>query len=491
MNHTLLTPTQWAQTEFGLAELGDQRRTQRLMDISASLARSPGGTLPQAFPAWKDLKAAYRFFAEPKITRPAIMAPHFARTRAEMTVPGEYLLIEDTTGLDYSSHPMTHDLGSIGNGQGRGFWLHSTLTFRVAAWDLNQRPEGMVVGLLAQQCWRRRSPLKKKRETWRQRTSRTRESQRWAAAVDECGAPPAHCQWIFIADREADFYEPIGHCQRWGTDFIIRGFRDRVLSNSPEREHLTAAVARMPRRGQMTLALRARPGQAARTATLQVRSGTLTLQGPERQGQPQRAFTVNVVDVQEVAAPPGVEPLHWRLLTSLPCTRWVEVQRIVQRYTMRWRIEDYHKALKTGAGAEESQLEEGYRIETLLGVLALVAVRLLNLQHLAQAHPDAPVAPQIFGPEALALLGLICGVPVTGWTHHKLMVAIARLGGFPARKSDGLPGWQRIWRGWQRLLWMSLGAETFATRPLRGRARTPTAAATGLDFFNLGGKRCG
>lgn len=82
MNHTLLAPDQWAQSEFALAGLGDQRRTQRLVNVATSLAQSPGGTLPQAFPEWKDLKGAYRFFNQPKVGPEQIQTPHWERTRA-------------------------------------------------------------------------------------------------------------------------------------------------------------------------------------------------------------------------------------------------------------------------------------------------------------------------------------------------------------------------------------------------------------------------
>jgi hypothetical protein len=466
MSTTLMTPAQWAQSEFARAELGDRRRTQRLVKMAAALAHRPGGTLPQAFPEWKDLKAAYRFLSQPQARYERILTPHWERTRRACREPGEYLLIEDTTELDYTRHLATQDLGFIGDGRGRGLLLHSTLAVRVEAWTLEQRPEGTILGLLGQQCWTRQgSPGKKQRETWRQRVSRPRESQRWARVLEEVGGPPVGCQWIFIADREADFYEPIERCQRHGLDFIIRGYRDRALVD--QTEHLKAAVAQAPVRGRMTVALRARPGQAARTATVEVRTGTVRAQGPERRGGALPQLTLHVVAVCEVAAPAGVEPLHWLLLTSLPCTRWAEVRRIVGRYAARWWVEEYHKALKTGAGVEASQLARAYRIESLVAVLAVVAVRLLNAKWLARARPDEPVDAAVFGPAALAILAVMFGVPPAGWTHRSVLVAVARLGGFLARRHDGLPGWQTIWRGWQRLMWMCQGVETLQRKGKR------------------------
>jgi hypothetical protein len=78
---TLHPPAQWAQIEFGLAPLGDLRRTKRLVTIATPLAAAPGGTLPQAFPHWAELKAAYRFFGQRGVNFERILAPHLERTR--------------------------------------------------------------------------------------------------------------------------------------------------------------------------------------------------------------------------------------------------------------------------------------------------------------------------------------------------------------------------------------------------------------------------
>ena len=176
---TLLKPAQWAESEFASARLGDRRRSKRLVKIATQLVQSPGGTLPQAFPMWSELRAAYRFFEQPEITFEDIQRTHWQNTRAACQQPGQYLLIEDTSELDYTSHPMAEELGCIGNGRGRGLLLHSTLAVRVQGWDLEERPKGIVLGLLAQQCWSRWGrPKRKGRETRRQLMSRSRESQR-------------------------------------------------------------------------------------------------------------------------------------------------------------------------------------------------------------------------------------------------------------------------------------------------------------------------
>jgi hypothetical protein len=448
----------WAQHEFAFAQLGDSRRNKRLVNIATHLAARPSGTLPQAFPEWAELKAAYRFFGQSGVTFERVLAPHLERTRQSCRQPGEYLLIEDTTLLDYSDHPATEELGVIGDGAGRGFELHSALAVRIESWTLEQRPEGVVMGLFDQQC--RRPRPAPEGETRGQRLRRPRKSQSWAAAIKWAGRPPDGSQWIYVADRESDIYEVLQICQQHGVDFVIRASQDRRLVDEAGR--LRAALAQALVVGQSTVEVRARVGQAARTARVQWRSLRVDLDGPWRPGgRPTPLRDLGVVEVREVHAPEGVkDPLHWILLTSLSCATQAEVQRVVGRYTARWWIEEYHKALKSGAGVQESQLERGDRLESLIAVLAVVAVRLLNAKLLARSRPESFEAATSFGPPMLALLEKKLGKPKGGWTNANVIIATARLGGFLARKRDGMPGWQTIWRGWQRLMWMCEGVET-------------------------------
>lgn len=457
MRTTTLQPArQWAQEEFGFAKLGDPRLSKRLVNVATNLAASPGGTLPHAFPEWAELKAAYRFFDNRSVDFKKVLQPHLERTRLACREPGEYLIIEDSSDLDFSRHRKTQDLGVIGDGQGRGFEVHSALAVRVEAWTLEQRPEGQLIGLFDQQC--RRPRPAPEGESRREQLERPRKSS-WWAEVFRGQRPPRECCWIYIADRESDFYEPIQVCQQAGVDFVIRGFHDRRLAKDAGR--LRVALAKAPVLGQSIVELRSRGGEAARTAIVELRSVRVDLDGPWRPGGWQEPLPgVWVVEVREVHAPEGVEPLRWVLLTSLPCRTLAEGRRIVGRYTARWWVEEYHKALKSGAGVEDSQLERGGRLEGLIAVLAVVAVRLLNTKMLARSRPEGTEARESFGPKALAILEKKFGRPKGGWNNQNVLVMTARLGGFLARKHDGMPGWQTIWRGWQRLMWMCEGLET-------------------------------
>jgi hypothetical protein len=432
------------------------------VNIATKLAANPGGTMPQAMADWADLKAAYRFFDNRAVDFEKVSQPHWERTRLACREPGEYLMIEDSTNLDFSRHHRTQDLGVIGNGKGRGFELHSSLAVRVEAWTLEQRPEGQLVGLFDQRC-RRPGPAPRG-ESRGERLKRPRRSNWWAEAFRRAGRPPERCRWIYLADRESDFYEPVQTCQELGVDFIIRGYQDRRLADGAGE--LRQALAQTPVLGQSTVELRSRGGEPARRAIVELRSVRVDLAGPWRPGGRQEPLReVWVVEVQEVPAPGEVkEPIHWILLTSLCCRTLTEARRIVGRYTARWWVEEYHKALKSGASVEDSQLERGGRLEPLIAILAVVAVRLLSTKMLARSRPEGSEAKQSFGPEALAILENRFGQPRGGWTNRNMLVAMARLGGFLGRKRDGMPGWQTIWRGWQRLKWMCEGLKTLNGR---------------------------
>lgn len=465
-----LDPMAWAAMEFEEAVLGDVRRTRGLVDLGARLACRPGGSLASVIPGWADLKRAYRLFARDEVTREAIVEPHIDRCREAISEPGEYFVVEDTTSLNFQTHLGIKGIGWMGHGD-RGLTVHTALATRVEEWDSMGVPNLAVIGMVRQQVWTRKGKPKTKGESKRDRMKRRRESERWARSVAEIGSPPIGVRRTYMADRESDIYEVFGLCQENGWDFIIRAKEPRALQTGGK--NLFKAVRSAKVLGTMTVKLRsqsARPGRAAvraRVATVKVRATTVTLRPPYRPGGRGEPRTLNVVQVYEPAPPDGIEPLHWILLTSWTCDTLDQAWRVAQAYTTRWLIEEYHKALKTGAGCEDIQLTTLQRVTSLFGVLSVVATRLLNFKLLAATHPDEPVAREDIGPEILDVLEAKFGKPKGGWTNRTVIVAIAKIGGFIGRKSDGLPGWQTTWRGWQRLMNMVEGIELAAKKRAR------------------------
>jgi Transposase DNA-binding/Transposase DDE domain/Transposase Tn5 dimerisation domain len=463
MQDSLLTCTRWAEQNFATVDLGDCRRKRRWIKVAAALAKNPGGTLPGAIPKWKDLKAAYRLLDNSAVTFEKVLTPHWQAVRNSCSESGEYLLIEDTTILDFSSHKSLKGIGRVGNDGGRGIYLHTTLAFRINRWE-EEQPELSLLGLAGQHRWVREDELTRGNvragyERKKRRFTRPRESQRWGQVLAELPAPAKDNRRIYIADRESDIYEAFERVSAADGDFIIRGNQDRALLNGADS--LFEAASKPAELGRYTLELRARPGVAARKATVVVRATSVVLRPPYRPGGKRPSRELFVVEAREENPPSADLEIHWVLLTSLNSMSYQQARRVIQLYTCRWLIEEYHKALKTGAGIENSQLEQAERIEALLGILSLVAVRLLNVKLEANASPAAKLRPEEFEPEALKILEAEFGLPPGGWTRHNLWITIARMGGFLARKSDGTPGWQTLWRGWNRLRNMTEGARLF------------------------------
>ena len=446
----------WAEQEMGRAQLGDRRRTHRLVKVTMALAQNPNGTLPSTFTDWKDLRAAYRLLAEPDVTHDAIAAAHTQRVAQACQIPGEYLLVEDTTTLSFNTHAAAADLGPVNDRDGRGFLVHNTLALRVARWDHDQVPTVTVLGLAGQHCWSRpKVALKPKLKAKLGRLGRARESARWAASLAAWPQAPAGVQWIYVADRESDIYEVFERCAARGADWVIRAAQARALV--AEDHSVFAAVAQAPVRGHLSVELRARSGQPARTMRAALRACTVTLRGPWRPSGPLAPRTLQVVEVRDVAPPAGTKPMVWVLLTSLPIDTLTQIKRIVGCYTQRWLVEEFHKALKSGTQVEVSQLGTGRALQGLCAVLSLVALRLLETKLHARAFPDEPLRSGQFVPELIRLLAAKLGSPSGGWTQRTAWRGIARCGGFMGRKGDGEPGWITIWRGWRSLLNMVEG----------------------------------
>lgn len=173
---------------------------------------------------------------------------------------------------------------------------------------------------------------------------------------------------------------------------------------------------------------------------------------PRRPGTPLVDQEINVVEVREIEAPVDADPVHWILLTDLPTDTLPELWKVVAIYRRRWLIEEFHKALKSGVGLEKSQLGEARKLMALARILSIVACFLVGLKLHARSDDALPLDETQVDHATRVILEKKVGRPKEGWTYQTILVAIARLGGYIGRRSDGPPGWQTIWRGWQRLL---------------------------------------
>lgn len=238
---------------------------------------------------------------------------------------------------------------------------------------------------------------------------------------------------------------------RASVDRRVEGASQRLFATLAEQAtHLGHKSVPVPQRG----------GRKARTAQVELRAMSLALCPPRNStGRAGEALPVNTVLVQEVDAPEGVTPLRWRLLTSEPIDDLQAVLRVVWDYEMRWRIEEYHKAWKSGAGVERQRLQHADNLERMMVITAFIAVRLLQLREHMEAEKASPddATPEAgpLGPDEWRILWVSTEhpkplpdqLPSARWAY----LALAKLGGFTETKRTGRPGWATLWRGWFRL----------------------------------------
>jgi hypothetical protein len=449
-------PLDWAQEQFGSAELGDVRRTRRAVKLAAEMATHPAGSIPQQTQTWGDTKAAYRLFDRDEVTFEALTQPHWERTRQAASQRPIVLHIHDGSQLDYTGHEHLNGVGVIGDGGGRGLMLHSVLAVDPSAGP-NGGPE--VLGLTHQRVYRRREVPKG--ETRTQRKKRQQQARVWSEAVEAMGMPPDEVRWIHVGDREADNYDFFDACRRMGGGFLVRAYQNRRAAMGDEASEASGYLMDLARSlkplGQKRLYVRRSKNRDPGWVNLEVAAAPVTIFAPWLSGRGAEPVRCWVVRVWEASPPKGQKPIEWVLLCSEPVEDLSAALPVAEWYSYRWLIEEYHKCLKTGCRVEDSQLEKVERLKPLVGMLGIVAVRLLQLKQYARLDPDRP-AEECVSRDHVRVVAAYFEEPWEGMTVYRFWRLVARLGGFLARKGDREPGWQTLWRGWRQLDLMTLGA---------------------------------
>lgn len=436
----------WAAAELCHLDLGDARRTRRLIQTVVTLAAQPEASIPQAAGSWAEAKAIYRLWDNAQIEPEAIRAAHEQRSAERCAEHEVIVAVQDTTDLDLRHHPATAGVGALGTGAGRGLKVHSTLAVS---------PERVPLGLLDQQVWARDPAETGKRQTRRQRTTAEKESGRWLAALAAVEARlDAETTVLLVADREADLFDLFAHPRRPGSELVIRLAQNRRVDHAAGL--LWAAMEQAPVVGQHRLEVGRRPDRLPEAVTLRLQAQTLQIQPPHN--RPDRAqlcpVRVQVVLAEEEQPPTGVPPLRWLLLTTLPVDDAAAVRRCLDYYSLRWLIERYHYVLKSGCRIEAAQLKTAERIERALATYSLVAWRLLWLTYQARQTPDVPCTRALSTAQWQALYAVVHqthAVPSEPPSLRDAVRMIGQLGGFLGRTRDGEPGVNVLWRGWSRL----------------------------------------
>lgn len=427
---------QWIYDQFSRIDVSDTRLQKRAVDIAIGCAEHPEESLAGRFDDWADLKATYRFFSHPNITHQVLQQPHYHQVLEKAHFSEELVLfIQDGSELLFNSHPWTHGLGPTADSNGNGLMFHSCL---VAKYHESEETE--ILGLGYQEAWVR--PEKKSADD-------SKESEVWLRTLEQMGRPQEN--WVSVGDRANDIYDFLHNANRLGWKYVVRARHDRKVEIDGEQTRLFSWIRQQTAQCASKLHVKAKGEEFSGEVTLEITWVKAKLFPP---GNKNSAATEEVTYIRVWC--PERPRLEWLLITNLPVNNEEDALRIVRIYRRRWLIEEYHKAVKTGFRIEDNQLKQASRILALFGMIGVIATQLLAMRELCRLSPTTPVEEKV--PKRwITLIERYLMVKLK--TVRDFWRALARLGGFIGRKSDGEPGWQTIWKGYKRLQDMSLGAD--------------------------------
>lgn len=456
----------WVPNQVDVTAFRDRRLGKRLARILDDFSKRIGSTLPLASQDWAGTKAAYRFLDNPRVDEEAILAGHFQATRLRFAAsPGLALVLHDTTELSY----QRGDVASIGktrkvctgktymDGRPRnrtqcGLLMHSSLVVTEA---------GLPLGLAAIKFWTRKKF--KGTNALRNKINATRvpiekkESYRWVENVKQSTQlldEPQRC--VHIGDRESDIYELFCEAQKQNTLFLVRTCVDRLAEHGDTT--IAQQLARRATRGVHRVVVRDQHGRSS-TATLQVRFRQMRVLPPIGKQKRYQPLLLTVIHARETTCPKDRKRIDWKLLTNLRVENLREATQKLDWYAMRWKIETFHKILKSGCRAEGAKLRTAERLTNLMAIYCILSWRIFWLCMLNRAAPHAP-ASLVFTDDEQRLLDHL--LPPSSPVPSRLpvahyLVAVAKLGGYLARRRDPPPGNMVLWRGFARLTDIHLG----------------------------------
>ena len=168
-----------------------------------------------------------------------------------------------------------------------------------------------------------------------------------------------------------------------------------------------------------------------------------------------------MIHAEERGTPKNRKKIDWRLITDLPVQSRKDAIEKLEWYGLRWKIEVFHKILKSGCRAEESKLRTAQRLANLLSVFCILSWRVFWMTMLNRSASDASPDLALTEVEVGLLDHLMSDrdqKPLRRKTLSHYLTKIARLGGYLARANDPPPGNTVMWRGLSRLTDIELGA---------------------------------
>ena len=392
------------------------------------------------------------------------MAGHFQATKKRcLESQGQILVLQDTTEISYYSNSIA-GLGSIkvlpkgkdvfGRAQKftqRGILMHPSLAVTT---------DGLPLGLTAIKFWTRKKFKGKNSLDRKINPTRVpielKESVRWIDSLKESTellGVPERC--IHIGDRESDIYELFHAAKEIGTHFLVRTHVDRLAGDGTHTVKDEMAESKI--RGVHRIEIRDKQGNISK-AVLDLKYRIINVLPSKDKQKRYSQLRLTVIHAIERNKPKNRERIVWKLVTDLPVSSKSEVIEKINWYAMRWKIEVFHKILKSGCKVEEAKLRTSERLVRLISIYCILSWRIFWMtminRHCKKATPKiAFTDAEIDILDKISFERGCCKAK----DLSEYLVQLARLGGYLARNSDPPPGNTVIWRGLSKLINIEFG----------------------------------
>lgn len=437
--------------EFLNVDFSDERLNERFYKIAESFMKYPGSRIMESFDTIKEAKAAYRFLSNPKVSTEIIQKSHRDAINQRCLDVKELFAIQDTCYINFSHHGESKkDICELSSADRihklPGVVLHNTLLTNEL---------GVPIGIYDHQTINRQELREK--DVGPCVPIQEKESYRWIEATETLkGNLPEKLKVTIIGDREADIFKLLSFIQDIEYNFVVRVCYDRrIADSSPDEEEillkkLYEKLKETDWNGHFELEIYDQKTKKNRTANFKIKYTEVYIRAPSYVTRTLKGMIkATVIEINEVNG----QKINWKIITNRKVESVEDGIEIVKLYKRRWVIEEYHKILKSGCKIESCRLETFSRIQNYLGIVSVVAVKLLTLTKYSRSNPDLPCEVILEKTEWQALVLMTSERPNLTKipTLKEATLLIARLGGFLGRKGDGNPGVQIMWRGWKRL----------------------------------------
>jgi len=460
----------WASQEFSDAPLGDKRLSKRLAEIAEAKALKPGESFNNVVEGDNaKVKGYYRLIDKPEesaVTMENILLPHRETTIRRMKAEKVVLCVCDTTDLNYNNLDDCEGLGELGSNQTgavtRGLKLHTVLAVNT---------KGIPLGIVRSECT---APQRKSKEDKRRPSEIPIEEKKmfcWIKDVRDCMSLKKdlpETQIYVVMDREGDFFEMFDdhRTNSKGVEVLVRAQHNR---RTKESEKLFDAVKKTPikARGKIEISRqsarkkkskqKARDKREARQAEVSIRFRQVELMPPKAQKE-KKPIKVCAIHVIEENADNGIKPLEWLILTTKVVKTDIEAQDCIKWYCLRWRIEDWHRVIKSGCKIEELANKSAERLKRAIAINLVVAWRIMLMTLLGRELSDLPCEILFTDLEIEVLKAYAEKKNLkTPQTLNDMVNLVAKLGGYLSRANDSPPGHQLMWKGYKKLQIMCEG----------------------------------